>query len=257
MLAPVVSPLLAAMPNVAHGFFTREGGASRGLYDSLNCGIGSADTRGDVVENLGRVARHLSTTPDRLVTCHQIHSSTALLIDAPWTPDARPKADALVTRTRGLAIGALAADCTPVLFADPKAGVIGAAHAGWKGALGGILQSTLAVMEQAGAQRAKIVAVVGPCISQAAYEVGPEFEATFREADAAYAAYFAKANPEARARFDLPGFVADRLRAAGVGQVETLSECTYLQPTRFFSYRRTTHAHEADYGRQISAIALA
>ena len=256
MLFPVLSPALAVLPNIAHGFFTREGGVSDGLYGSLNCGIGSADVRGNVLENLGRVARHLHTTPDRLITCHQIHSATALLVDTPWTPDARPKADALVTRTRGLAIGALAADCTPVLFADPKARVVAAAHAGWKGALGGILQSTLDVMEQAGARRADIVAVVGPCISQPSYEVGPEFEMAFRAVDAAYAGYFAKPVPNGRAHFDLPRFVADRLIAAGVGAVENTSQCTYTQPNRFFSFRRTTHARDADYGRQISAISI-
>ncbi len=256
MLNPVLSAALAAQPAIAHGFLTREGGVSTGLYGSLNCGIGSSDARDNVLENLARVARHLETTSDRLVTCHQIHSATALLIDAPWTPDNRPKADALVTRTRGLALGALAADCAPVLFADRKAGVIAAAHAGWKGALGGILASTLEVMEQAGAKRADIVAVVGPCIGPDAYEVGPEFEAAFAAVDATYAAYFRRPTAEARARFDLPGFVSKRLRALGIGTVEDTAQCTYAQPKRFFSYRRSTHAHEADYGRQISAIML-
>ena len=260
MLEPLQSDVLAdalsGPARISHGFFTRAGGVSAGLYGSLNCGIGSKDERANVLENLARVARRLGTDADRLLTCHQIHSATALYVDRPWTPDARPKADALVTRVPGLAIGALAADCTPVLFADPAAGVIGAAHAGWKGALAGILESALEVMEQAGARRANIIAVVGPCISQRAYEVGPEFEAAFVAVNQSYARYFSKPAPDARAHFDLPGFVGDRLRSAGAGRVEDLAQCTYSNPNRFFSFRRTTHAREADYGRQISAIML-
>ena len=255
MLQPIIARNFLS-PDIAHGFFTREGGVSTGLYDSLNCGIGSSDMRQHVLENLARVANHVGVQPDRLLTCHQIHSATALLVERPWTLDDRPKADAIVTRTRGLAVGALAADCAPVLFADPKAKVIAAAHAGWKGALGGILASTLDVMEQAGAKRADVVAIVGPCIGPAAYEVGPEFEASFAAVDTTFTRYFTRLSADARAHFDLPRFVADQLRSLGAGLVEDTAQCTYAQSKRFFSYRRTTHAHEADYGRQISAIAL-
>ena len=256
MLSPLQSDALRT-PRVVHGFFTRDGGVSSGVYGSLNCGIGSRDERHNVLENRARVARHLGTRADRLLTCHQIHSATALLVETPWTPETQPKADAMVTRTPGLALGALAADCTPVLFVDAAAGVIGAAHAGWKGALGGVLEATLDVMETAGAHRADIAAVVGPCISHAAYEVGLEFEAAFTAVNPANASYFTRPGPAARAHFDLPGFVTDRLMRAGAGRVENLAHCTYAQPNRFFSYRRTTHAREADYGRQISAVMLA
>ena len=250
------TPALSALPHIKHGFFARHGGVSTGLFDSLNCGIGSSDIRQNVLENRARVAGHLGAEPGRLLTCHQLHSATAVLVEVPWAPDAQPKADALVTRTTGLALGVLAADCAPVLFADPVARVIAAAHAGWKGALSGILESTLATMELAGAHRARVVAAIGPCISQAAYEVGPEFEAAFSAVNQGYSRYFTVPTPSARAHFDLPGFIADRLKAAGIGHVDRLNQCTYSQPGRFFSYRRTTHAREADYGRQLSTVIL-
>ena len=257
MLDPVVSEALGDLPRLAHGFFTRAGGVSTGVYNSLNCGIGSNDARAAVAENRARVAGHLGTTPDKLLTCHQIHSATAVFVEQSWTPDAQPKADALVTRTPGLALAALSADCAPVLFVDPVAGVIAAAHAGWKGALGGILEATLTVMEQAGARRSQIRAVVGPCIGHANYEVGPEFVASFVNVDARYRSYFANPSPEARAHFDLPRFAVDRLKAAGAGHVSHTGHCTYAHSNRFYSFRRTTHAGEPDYGRQISAIMLA
>ena len=256
MLDPVLSQSLTKIPLLAHGFFTRAGGVSTGVYGSLNCGLGSADERLAVRENRARVAQRLGAQPEALVTTHQVHSATAVFVAAPWPADSQPKGDALVTNLPGVALGALAADCTPVLFADPVAQVIGAAHAGWKGALGGILEATLTMMERAGAERKNIIAAVGPCISQAAYEVGAEFEAMFFAADGANSRYFAKPEAMARAHFDLPGFVVDRLVAAGTGHVENTAQCTFAQPNRFFSYRRTTHAREADYGRQISAIML-
>ena len=254
MLEPIQSVALTVHGTVSHGFFTRAGGVSRGVYGSLNCGAGSRDARDDVRENRRRVARHLGSAVDDVMTAHQVHSATALLVDEPWAAGTHPKADALVTRTRGLPIGALSADCTPVLLADPAAGVVAAAHAGWRGALAGVVEATLSVMELAGAARANIVAAVGPCIGSAAYEVGPEFEAGFIAENAVFARYFIKPTVGQRAHFDLPGFVAGRLAAAGVGRIDRLGLCTFADPQRFFSYRRTTHAAEADYGRQISAI---
>jgi polyphenol oxidase len=239
---------------IRHGFFTKQGGVSDGIYASLNCGLGSHDDSAKVLENRARVARHLGATDHRLVTLYQTHSATALVVDKPYPRDAVPKADAVVTRTPGLVIGALAADCNPILFADPQAKVVAAAHAGWRGALGGIVESTITAMESLGADRTRIRAAVGPCINQAAYEVGPEFEAEFLKASADYAAYFHRASPASRPHFDLPGFVMMRLGRAGVGTTERVSLCTYENESKFFSFRRTTHRKEADYGRQISAI---
>ena len=192
MLDPIQSTALGRVPGVAHGFFTREGGVSTGVYASLNCGLGSGDERRNVVENRRRVAAHFDVPEASLLTCHQVHSATAVNVDRPWMPDAQPKADALVTKTPGVVLATLAADCTPILFADGQAGVIGAAHAGWKGALGGIIEATIVAMEQAGARRQDIVAAVGPCIGQDAYEVGPEFEAAFLAADQYYARFFSR-----------------------------------------------------------------
>ena len=256
MLAPLQSQALARVPHAVHGFFSRAGGVSSGLYASLNCGLGSNDDRALVLENRARVARHLGSSGERLLTCHQIHSATAVFVERPWAADAQPKADALVTRTPGLVLGALAADCAPILLADHRAGVIAAAHAGWKGALNGIAEATLDAMARAGARRASIVAVIGPCIGPAAYEVGPEFEDNFLAANPANARYFRRPTPAGRPHFDLPAYVAERLRAAGAGLVEQTDTCTYADEARFFSYRRTTHRGEGDYGRQISAIVL-
>jgi YfiH family protein len=245
------------LDGISHGFFTREGGHSTGLFSSLNCGMGSGDDRAVVTGNRAKVAARLGVAPDCLLSAYQVHSAEAVLVCGPWAEaDERPRVDALVTRTPGVALGVLTADCGPVLFADPEARVVGAAHAGWKGALTGVTSRTLDLMEEQGADRARIVAVIGPTISQAAYEVGPEFPARFTEADPANARYFAPSARAGHAMFDLPAYLADRLRAEGVGQVIDLSLCTFSDERRFFSYRRATHRNEKDYGRLISAIAL-
>lgn len=264
---PITASCLESLDGIRHGFFGRAGGVSEGIYDSLNCGHGSNDHRDAVSENRRRVAAALgrSCAAD-VLTLYQVHSSTALVVDKPIPREDLPKADALVTRTPGLVIGALAADCTPVLFADPNARVVAAAHAGWRGAVTGVLEATIATMEKLGARRSDIRAAVGPTINQSAYEVGPEFEAQFLSADPASARFFTTPTPgtfsiapvsSARAHFDLPGFVESRLLAAGLAGVERQTHCTFANPKRFFSYRRTTKAKEADYGRQISAIVLA
>ncbi len=236
-----------------HGFFTRKGGASSGIFAGLNCGSGSSDLAEIVVINRARVTDAMGLPPDALVTVHQVHSATAVAVTAPLAD--RPRADAMVTATPGLLLGILTADCQPVLFADAQAGVIGAAHAGWKGTLAGVLEATLDAMEGLGAQRANIAAVIGPSISQTAYEVGPELLDTFLADDPGNARFFANGR-SGRYQFDLPGMGLARLRAAGVGQAVWTGHCTYSDPARFFSYRRTTHASEADYGRLISVIRL-
>ncbi len=257
MLQPITATQLGRLPAVKHGFFTRQGGVSAGVYSSLNCGLGSGDDRSCIEENRRRVAAHFDVASNKMLTAHQIHSATAVIVDRPWAADAQPKADALVTRTRGLALGALAADCAPILFADAKAGVVAAAHAGWKGALAGIIEATVVAMEQAGARRGDISAAVGPCIGPEAYEVGLEFQASFVASHAQCAAFFAQPAGRERPYFDLPGFVIHQLHAAHLGQVESATVCTYAHPELFFSYRRMSHVGEADYGRQISAIVLA
>jgi YfiH family protein len=238
---------------VRHGFFTRRGGASSGVFTGLNCGVGSSDQREIVEINRARVADAMGVPDTHLVGVHQIHSATAVTVDGPLAE--KPRADALVTATPGLALSILTADCQPVLFADLNAGVIGAAHAGWRGALDGVLLATVEAMEALGAQRANIKAVIGPCISQRAYEVGPEFIDSFLAEDPDHARYFANGTDD-RMQFDLPGFGLNRLRATGVGHAEWTHHCTYSDPDRFYSYRRTTHAKEADYGRLIAAITL-
>lgn len=249
---------LAGMPGIRHGFFTRGGGVSGAPYASLNCGPGSADARDNVIENRARVARNLGVAPDRLLTVHQVHGSVAILVTGPWPdPASRPQADAMVTATPGLIIAALTADCAPVLFADPDARVIGAAHAGWKGALAGILESTLAAMEAIGADRKRIRAVIGPTIGRDHYEVGEEFQQTFLTRHVDNARFFHRPAPAAKPHFDLPAYAAVRLEAAGAGQVANLARCTYASESEFFSFRRATHKGEPDYGRQISAIVLA
>jgi YfiH family protein len=239
-----------------HGFFGRQGGVSEGLYASLNCGYGSSDDAGCVRENRARVASRLGAAEDRLITVYQIHSADVVTVEAPWPRGDAPKADAIVTKVKGIALGVLAADCAPVLFADATAGVIGSAHAGWKGALGGVVEATVGAMEALGAERSRIRAAIGPCIGQASYEVGPEFLGRFVDAATLNGAYF---HPSARAGhclFDLPGYVAARLRAAGVADVARLNVCTYEHAEHYFSFRRTTHRGEADYGRNLSAIML-
>jgi YfiH family protein len=241
-------------PGVTHGFFTRQGGVSEGVYASLNGGVGSKDDPEAVAENRRRMARHLSVEPDHLLVPYQVHSADALIVDRPFTE--RPRCDGLVTATRGLALGVTGADCGITLFVEPEAHVIGAAHAGWKGALTGILEATLAQMEALGARRERITAVLGPTIGQDSYEVGPEFVARFAEAAEAYRSFFKPAPREGHAFFDLQGFIGMRLLKAGVGSFTNLGFDTYADETRFFSYRRCTHRQEPDYGRQIAAIAL-
>jgi YfiH family protein len=247
---------LAGKGGVRHGFFTREGGVSRGGYASLNCGFGSDDDPAHVAENRRRVAASLGVTGESLVTVYQIHSADAVKVAAPWRHADSPRADGMATDRPGVALGVLAADCAPVLFADEAAGVIGACHAGWRGALGGVTDATIAAMESLGADRARIHAAIGPCIAQGSYEVGPEFRDAFLAEDAASEDFFAIPAPGAKPHFDLSGFVAARLRAAGLAAVEPLGRDTYADET-LFSYRRCCHRGEGDFGRLISAIALA
>lgn len=253
---PLAAPALAALAHVRHGFFTREGGVSEGVWRGLNCGAGSDDAPAAVAENRRRVAARLGVAPHALLTAHQIHSAEARMVATPFAPEARPKVDALVTRRPGIAVAALAADCVPVLFAGRDAPVVAAAHAGWKGALGGVLEATVEAMVAEGADRERIVAAIGPAISGAAYEVGPEFVDRFLAADAESADLFRPSPRADHAFFDLPAYVARRLAAAGLGAVERVAACTYADEARFFSYRRACHRGEADYGRNISAIAL-
>lgn len=243
-------------PRLAHGFFTRDGGVSSGIYDSLNCGLGSADDRANALENRRRAAAHLGLTADRLVTLYQIHSAEAVIVNEPWAPGDGPKADGMATRTRGLALGVLAADCTPILFADAEGGVIGACHAGWKGALAGVAEATIDAMIALGAVRARLIAAIGPTIRQPAYEVGADYRDRFIASDARSAPFFAPGKDDAHAQFDLPGYLTCRLTDAGVTVIADTALCTY-QDQGFFSFRRTTHRGEPDYGRNLSAIALA
>ena len=252
---PLRSPELeAAGSGIRHGFFTRRGGVSGGIYAGLNVGQGSADAPESVAENRRRVAAHLGVAEPDLATLWQVHSPDVVTVSGPL-PAERPKADALVTDRPGVALGVLTADCGPVLFADADAGVIGAAHAGWKGAFTGVLENTVAAMTKLGARPERIVAVLGPSIGPRNYEVGPEFVARFTEADARNDRYFAASPRDGHAMFDLNAYTLDRLRAAGV-TAGHIDRCTYAHEDLFFSYRRTTHRAEPDYGRQISAIVL-
>jgi YfiH family protein len=255
------APAIAALPGIRHGFFTREGGVSTGIYASLNVGLGSDDDKTAVRENRRRVAAHLGATFQGapladVATNYQVHGATARIIDRPDQDGQRPEADAIVTATPGVAIGALTADCTPVLFADAEAGVVAAAHAGWRGAVSGILEATVEAMESLGARRSNIRAAVGPTISQSAYEVGPEFEAQFVAQSSDNARFFTTPPGRDRAHFDLPGFCRDRLASLGLAAAEDLAICTYADESLLFSYRRKTHRKQTDYGRQISAIVL-
>jgi polyphenol oxidase len=242
-----------AEPGVAHGFFTREGGVSTGIYASLNCGGGSGDDRDAVAENRRRAATMLGVAPDALATNHQVHGIRVTTLVRPITGE-RPRADAMVTRERGLALGILTADCVPVLFADGEAGVIGAAHAGWRGALAGVLEATVSAMAALGAEPQRIRSGLGPAIGPASYEVGPEFPAPFLAQDPANARFFVAAG--AKFHFDLPGYVRARLSALGLAVINSTGGDTAADPQRFFSYRRSCLAGEADYGRLLSAIAL-
>jgi YfiH family protein len=250
------APALSALAGIRHAFFTRQGGVSTGLYESLNGGVGSDDAPASVAENRARMAEAVGARSDYLLTCYQIHSPEVVTAMQPWAPEARPRADAIVTRVPGLAIAVSTADCGPVLFADARARVVGAAHAGWRGAFTGVLEATLAAMERCGANRSDIVAALGPMIRQPNYEVGPEFVARFQAADAAYARFFKPAQRSGHALFDLPGFIAARLGSAGIRQIEDIGRCTYAESDTFFSYRRSVHRREPDYGRHLNAIAL-
>ncbi|MGJ8621515.1 MAG: peptidoglycan editing factor PgeF [Yoonia sp.] len=236
-----------------HGFFARGGGASSGVYKGLNCGFGSSDQKEIVQINRARAAAAVGVAPDHLVGVHQVHSAKAVVIEKP--ADQGEEADAMVTATKGIALGILTADCQPVLFCDTLAGVIGAAHAGWKGALDGVLDATVAQMESLGATRANIAAVIGPSISQRNYEVGPEFRDRFLSVDAGFARFFLQGNGD-RFQFDLPAFGLHKLKQLGVGQAAWTGNCTYSDPDRFFSYRRSVHQKQADYGRLIAVVSL-
>lgn len=257
MLTTTAEPLSAALlddiDGLSHGFFTRNGGVSEGVYRTLNAGQGSADAPEAVAANRRRVEETLGVSPGHLITMNQTHSADVLTVTAPLE---RPKVDALVSDVPGLALGVLTADCGPVLFADPQNRVIGGAHAGWRGALGGILEATIAAMEGLGASRAGMVAVLGPTIAQPSYEVGPELKERVIADDASAEDLFVPSGREGHALFDLPGYIVRRLSAAGVGRVFDLKQDTYADPGRFFSYRRGCHRGEPDYGRLVAAIAL-
>ena len=242
------------LDGVKHGFFTREGGLSAGIYEGLNCGTGSNDDPDHVRQNRALVAAHMGVEDQHLISVHQIHSPDVIAVEAPHSGD-KPQCDGMVTRTPGIALGVLSADCAPILFADAQAGVVGAAHSGWKGTQAGIGARTVEAMEALGANRADISAAIGPCISQRAYEVGPEFMDSFIDEDPDHARFFAGGQGD-RVQFDLPGFILASLRACGIGRAGWTGHCTYSDAQKFYSYRRTTHAGAPDYGRLISAIRI-
>jgi len=252
----IEAPALSAMDGISHGYFTRRGGVSSGIYASLNTGRGSDDEAEAVSANRSRACAALGLSLADLATPHQVHSADAVVVSEAWPQGAGPKADAVVTDRPGVAMGVGTADCGPVLFADPDAQIVAAAHAGWKGALTGILEATIGAMTGLGAKREKIVAVLGPTISARAYEVGPEFVDRFEQASAENARFFSPSERAGHAYFDLPGFIVERLRRAGIGEAVDLGHCTYSDEERFFSYRRTTHRGEPDYGRMLSAIVI-
>ena len=247
---------LLSRPGIRHAFFTRDGGVSDGFYASFNAGLGSRDAPERVAENRARMAAALGVARDRLVTAYQVHSPNVVVATEPWSRAQAPHADAVVTRVPGLAVGVTTADCGPLLLADREAGIVGAAHAGWKGALAGVAEAAVDAMEQLGASRRRIVVALGPMIRQPSYEVGPDFVMRFSAADRENRRFFAPSGRDGHAMFDLAGYITARLQRAGVGRIEDLGDCTYADPARFFSYRRSTHRAEADYGRHISAIAL-
>jgi YfiH family protein len=253
---PVVRSRLLEAEGIAHAFFTRQGGVSTGVYASLNGGAGSRDDADAVAENKRRMAVQLGVPAQRFLVPYQIHSATALTVDGPWPDAERPRCDGLVTATKDLALGVTGADCGILLFCDPQAKVVAAAHAGWKGAFEGVLEATLAKMREAGARQDAIRVVLGPTIAAATYEVGPEFVARFEAADRANTRFFAPSTRAGHAMFDLPAYIGARLAQAGVETFENLNLDTYADAERFFSYRRTTHHNEPDYGRLIAAIAL-
>ena len=241
---------------VRHAFFTRKGGVSKGMFASLNCGFGSGDDPDNVTRNRAIAAERLGLGPDRLVTCYQIHSATVLKVETPWRREESPRADGMVTTVPGIALGVLAADCAPILFADPDAGVIGAAHGGWRGALDGVAEATVAAMVAEGARTDRIRAAIGPCIGQASYEVGPEFPPRFAAVDPENEAFFVRAAREGHFRFDLGGYIEHRLGRLGLAVIERAPYDTVADPEHFFSYRRACLTGERDYGRALAAIAL-
>ncbi len=247
---------LSRLDGIRHAFFTRNGGVSDHVYDSLNIGLGSDDARENVLENRRRVARALGVKTSHLLFAHQHHSADVVSVNDVWETGDSPKADAMVTNQPGVALAVATADCGPVLFADAQARVIGAAHSGWRGALEGVLENTMTAMEKLGAKRENIVAALGPTISGSAYEVGPEFARRFTERDARFKCYFKPSKTDGHMMFDLPRFITDQLRHAGAGSVSHLGHCTYQDESRFYSYRRGTHRKEQDYGRLASAVAL-
>ena len=255
MISPIEASNLKSLSGIRHGFFTRQGGVSGGIYAALNCGLGSSDDPANVSENRRRVAGHLDANHSGVITLYQVHGATALTVDRPVAREGLPKADAIVTATPGLAIGVLTADCSPVLFADAQAGVVAAAHAGWRGAVAGVLESAIAEMERLGASRSRIKAAVGPCINQAAYEVGPDFEAEVMRLDSSSGHYFGR-DLGPKPHFNLPRYVVDRLKRAGLSDIDAPAPCTHENESLFFSYRRAQQRKEADYGRQISAIVV-
>jgi polyphenol oxidase len=255
-MIPSQSKSLASLSPVAHGFFGRQGGVSDGQFASLNCGYGSGDDVSRVRQNRDSVARQVGTVEANLLTAYQIHSAEAVHVKAAWTREEAPKADAMATTERGIALGILTADCAPVLLCDGAAGVIGAAHAGWKGALDGVLDAVVALMERLGADRSRIRAAIGPCIEQNSYEVGPEFFQRFIEAAPGNSKFFIGASRDGHKLFDLPGFVESRLKTLDVRDVERLSLCTYVNEADYYSFRRSTHRGEPGYGRNMSAIML-
>ncbi len=247
-------PGLSAINAVRHGFFSREGGVSEGIYGSLNTGYGSDDDAGNVKENRRRIAAHLGVADDRLLTIHQWHSADAVVADKPWNVRKPPQGDAVVTDRPGIAVAVNTADCTPVLFSSGNGRVVGAAHAGWKGAIGGVLDATVSRMKELGAK--DVHAVIGPTISQLNYEVGPEYRTRFVERDEGFDRFFIPSEKPEHFMFDLPGFVRARLDSLELASIEDTALCTYADEQRFFSYRRTVHRKETDYGRQLSAICI-
>jgi polyphenol oxidase len=241
---------------VPHGFFTRRGGVSSGPFASLNCALSGKDSRDNVLENRARAARAIDVDPARLVGIHQVHGADVTHVTEPWTPGNGPRADAMVTDRPGIALGIVTGDCAPVLFADPHAGVVGAAHAGWRGALSGVVEATITAMERLGAARERIRAALGPMIRQPNYEVGSDLMDRYAAEDPSSRAFFVPASRPDHALFDLPGYIAERLHRAGIRHVGDVGLCTYADPSLFFSYRRATHRAESDYGRHVNAIAL-
>ena len=254
MITPRLGSSLAMLPGVAHGFFTRAGGVSGGIYAHLNCGLGSKDDPAHVAVNRGRVAAHLGASA--IVTPYQVHGAAVIVAEKPWSRDDMPRCDAIVTRVPGLAIGVLTADCAPVLLAEPDARIVGAAHAGWRGAIEGVVEAAIDKMIALGARRERIAAAVGPCIGVAAYEVGPEFEARFVEHHPANTQFFERPVKGGKPHFDLSAYVVTRLRLARIARVDAIEACTFTNDSEFFSFRHAQAHKHADYGRQISAIVL-